>query len=50
VMTDVIQWFYATATIQTEADVMNLCLTGYGPWLSPNSPFVPPNGDFPPLN
>jgi hypothetical protein len=49
VMTQGIKWYYPTTTTQTEADVRNECLAGDGMWLLPNGLFVPPDGDFPPL-
>jgi hypothetical protein len=45
-----IKWYYPTSTTQTEDDVMTECATGDGTWLLPGGPFVPPDGDFPPLD
>jgi hypothetical protein len=45
-----IKWYYPTTITQTDADVMRECMTGDGTWLLPGGPFVPPDGDFPPLD
>ena len=49
VMTAAIKWYYGSTAVETAADVMNLCATGDGEWLLPGQTFVPPDGDFPPL-
>ena len=49
-MTAAIKWYYGSDGVETAADVMALCLAGDGEWLPPGAPFVPPDGDFPPLD
>ena len=48
-MIPAINWYYVGGSIQTDADVMNICISGdWGVLLTPGKSFVPADGDLPP--